>query len=137
MRERPIEDLVDGLVQLGVDAKCTLGTGCPPVEVNSQGLPTGKVGQVLGEGRGTNGVQEWAEGQCAAVGWRWAVGWLWAVVTGWGGAPRGRQCPRWGGRAGKGDKEEGGRGRGATEGRGGASRGTSVLVAAHEELPLA
>ncbi|EFJ51939.1 hypothetical protein VOLCADRAFT_79287 [Volvox carteri f. nagariensis] len=43
MRERPIQDLVDGLVQLGVDAKCTLGTGCPPVEVNSNGLPTGKV----------------------------------------------------------------------------------------------
>ncbi|PNW85329.1 hypothetical protein CHLRE_03g181300v5 [Chlamydomonas reinhardtii] len=43
MRERPIEDLVDGLVQLGVDAKCTMGTGCPPVEVNSKGLPTGKV----------------------------------------------------------------------------------------------
>jgi hypothetical protein len=44
MRERPIEDLVDGLVQLGVDAKCTLGTGCPPVEINAQGLPSGKVG---------------------------------------------------------------------------------------------
>lgn len=43
MRERPIQDLVDGLVQLGVDAKCTLGTGCPPVEVNAQGLPSGKV----------------------------------------------------------------------------------------------
>ena len=26
MRERPIQDLVDGLVQLGVDAKCTMGT---------------------------------------------------------------------------------------------------------------
>ncbi len=43
MRERPIQDLVDGLVQLGVDAKCSLGTGCPPVEVNAQGLPSGKV----------------------------------------------------------------------------------------------
>ena len=43
MRERPIQDLVDGLVQLGVDAKCTLGTGCPPVEVNAKGLPGGKV----------------------------------------------------------------------------------------------
>jgi hypothetical protein len=43
MRERPIADLVDGLVQLGVDAKCTMGTGCPPVEVNAQGLPSGKV----------------------------------------------------------------------------------------------
>jgi 3-phosphoshikimate 1-carboxyvinyltransferase len=43
MRERPIQDLVDGLVQLGVDAKCSLGTGCPPVEINAQGLPSGKV----------------------------------------------------------------------------------------------
>lgn len=43
MRERPIQDLVDGLVQLGVDAQCTLGTGCPPVAVNAQGLPSGKV----------------------------------------------------------------------------------------------
>lgn len=43
MRERPIADLVDGLVQLGVDAKCTMGTGCPPVEVKAAGLPPGKV----------------------------------------------------------------------------------------------
>jgi 3-phosphoshikimate 1-carboxyvinyltransferase len=43
MRERPIEDLVDGLVQLGVEAQCTMGTGCPPVEVNANGLPSGKV----------------------------------------------------------------------------------------------
>ena len=44
MRERPIQDLVDGLTQLGVDAQCTAGTGCPPVTVNAQGLPSGKVG---------------------------------------------------------------------------------------------
>src|SRR5689334_16922390 len=43
MRERPIQDLVDGLVQLGVDAKCTLGTGCPPVAINAAGLPSGTV----------------------------------------------------------------------------------------------
>ncbi|MEW5319697.1 MAG: hypothetical protein WDW38_010835 [Sanguina aurantia] len=43
MRERPIGDLVDGLVQLGVDATCTLGTGCPPVRVVAEGLPSGKV----------------------------------------------------------------------------------------------
>ena len=43
MRERPIQDLVDGLVALGVDAACTMGTGCPPVEVNAKGLPTGQV----------------------------------------------------------------------------------------------
>ena len=43
MRERPIQDLVDGLVQLGVSASCTLGTGCPPVTVEAQGLPSGTV----------------------------------------------------------------------------------------------
>lgn len=43
MRERPIQDLVDGLVQLGVEAECTMGTGCPPVRVAARGLPTGRV----------------------------------------------------------------------------------------------
>lgn len=43
MRERPIQDLVDGLVQLGVSASCTMGTGCPPVTVEAQGLPSGTV----------------------------------------------------------------------------------------------
>jgi 3-phosphoshikimate 1-carboxyvinyltransferase len=43
MRERPIQDLVDGLTQLGVSASCTLGTGCPPVEVDARGLPSGTV----------------------------------------------------------------------------------------------
>jgi 3-phosphoshikimate 1-carboxyvinyltransferase len=41
MRERPIADLVEGLVQLGVDAECTLGTGCPPVRVRAQGIQAG------------------------------------------------------------------------------------------------
>ncbi len=45
MRERPIQDLVDGLVQLGVDAACTMGTGCPPVTVKAAGMPSGKVGE--------------------------------------------------------------------------------------------
>lgn len=44
MRERPIQDLVDGLTQLGVKASCTMGTGCPPVEVVAEGLPAGEVG---------------------------------------------------------------------------------------------
>ena len=43
MRERPIQDLVDGLSQLGVSAACTLGTGCPPVTVEAAGLPSGTV----------------------------------------------------------------------------------------------
>ena len=43
MRERPIQDLIDGLNQLGVEAECTAGSGCPPVTVNAKGLPSGKV----------------------------------------------------------------------------------------------
>lgn len=43
MRERPIGDLVDGLRQLGVDAQCTQGTGCPPVRVRAAGLPGGLI----------------------------------------------------------------------------------------------
>jgi 3-phosphoshikimate 1-carboxyvinyltransferase len=43
MRERPIQDLVEGLNQLGVDAQCTMGTGCPPVTVKAAGLPSGTV----------------------------------------------------------------------------------------------
>ncbi|KAL5728098.1 3-phosphoshikimate 1-carboxyvinyltransferase [Ranunculus cassubicifolius] len=44
MRERPIEDLVIGLKQLGADVDCFLGTKCPPVSVNANGgLPGGKV----------------------------------------------------------------------------------------------
>jgi 3-phosphoshikimate 1-carboxyvinyltransferase len=47
MRERPIQDLVDGLVGLGVDVKCTMGTGCPPFEINATGIQPGKVGTPL------------------------------------------------------------------------------------------
>ena len=43
MRERPIEDLIVGLKQLGVDAECTLGTGCPPVKIEANGIPGGRV----------------------------------------------------------------------------------------------
>ncbi|KAK7837317.1 3-phosphoshikimate 1-carboxyvinyltransferase [Quercus suber] len=43
MRERPIEDLVDGLKQLGADIGCFLGTKCPPVCVfGNGGLPGDK-----------------------------------------------------------------------------------------------
>ena len=47
MRERPIQDLVDGLQGLGVDVQCTLGTGCPPVEINAEGIRPGKVALTL------------------------------------------------------------------------------------------
>jgi len=33
MQARPIQDLLDGLTQLGVSARSTIGNGCPPVEV--------------------------------------------------------------------------------------------------------
>jgi 3-phosphoshikimate 1-carboxyvinyltransferase len=43
MRERPIQDLVDALAALGVRAACELGTGCPPVRVEADGLQGGEV----------------------------------------------------------------------------------------------
>ena len=42
MRQRPIEDLLDALRQLGVDARSELANGCPPVIVRAAGLPGGK-----------------------------------------------------------------------------------------------
>jgi 3-phosphoshikimate 1-carboxyvinyltransferase len=42
MRERPIGDLVDALTQLGVDVRCELREGCPPVVVEARGLRGGK-----------------------------------------------------------------------------------------------
>jgi 3-phosphoshikimate 1-carboxyvinyltransferase len=43
MRERPIEDLLDALRQLGVDAASELGNGCPPVVIRANGLRAGRV----------------------------------------------------------------------------------------------
>jgi 3-phosphoshikimate 1-carboxyvinyltransferase len=42
MRERPIEDLLDALRQLGANATCEVGSGCPPVVVRAAGLPGGQ-----------------------------------------------------------------------------------------------
>ena len=42
MRERPIEPLLDGLRQLGVDATARLGNGRPPVDIRADGLPGGR-----------------------------------------------------------------------------------------------
>jgi 3-phosphoshikimate 1-carboxyvinyltransferase len=42
MRQRPIEDLLDALGQLGVKAKSRLGTGCPPVMVEASGISGGE-----------------------------------------------------------------------------------------------
>ena len=42
MRERPVQDLLDTLQQLGGDAVSEAGTGCPPVVVRAAGLPGGQ-----------------------------------------------------------------------------------------------
>jgi 3-phosphoshikimate 1-carboxyvinyltransferase len=43
MRERPIEDLLSALRQLGVNARSEGGNGCPPVLIESDGLKGGEV----------------------------------------------------------------------------------------------
>jgi 3-phosphoshikimate 1-carboxyvinyltransferase len=43
MRERPIDDLLSGLQQLGVKARSEAGSGCPPVVVEANGLRGGTV----------------------------------------------------------------------------------------------
>lgn len=43
MRERPIQDLLDGLQGIGVKARCEAHNGCPPVIVDADGLPGGVV----------------------------------------------------------------------------------------------
>ena len=43
MRERPIEDQLEALRALGVDARSERGNGCPPVVVQADGLPGGSV----------------------------------------------------------------------------------------------
>jgi 3-phosphoshikimate 1-carboxyvinyltransferase len=48
MRERPIQDLLDALTQLGVDVRSELGNGCPPVVIHANGLHGGRV-QIKGD----------------------------------------------------------------------------------------
>lgn len=43
MRERPVEDQLEALRALGVDARSERGNGCPPVVVQADGLPGGRV----------------------------------------------------------------------------------------------
>jgi 3-phosphoshikimate 1-carboxyvinyltransferase len=43
MRRRPIGDLIAALTALGVRARSIEGNGCPPVEVDANGLPGGEV----------------------------------------------------------------------------------------------
>ena len=42
MRKRPIQPLIDGLAQLGVDIEAREGNGCPPVVVRASGIPGGR-----------------------------------------------------------------------------------------------
>jgi 3-phosphoshikimate 1-carboxyvinyltransferase len=42
MRQRPIQDLLDALAQLGAPARCESGGGCPPVVIDADGLPGGR-----------------------------------------------------------------------------------------------
>lgn len=42
MRERPIQDLLDALAQLGVSATSENGTGCPPIVLAANGLAGGR-----------------------------------------------------------------------------------------------
>ena len=42
MRERPIQDLLDALRQLGADARSELDTGCPPIVLRASGLAGGR-----------------------------------------------------------------------------------------------
>jgi len=41
MRQRPIQDLVEGLEQLGAEVACLNGDRCPPVRIEAQGLRGG------------------------------------------------------------------------------------------------
>ena len=41
MRERPMDDLLEGLRQLGVQARSEFDNGCPPVIIDADGLPGG------------------------------------------------------------------------------------------------
>jgi 3-phosphoshikimate 1-carboxyvinyltransferase len=43
MKERPIQDLLDGLAQIGVNARSLNGDGCPPVEIRGGGVRGGSV----------------------------------------------------------------------------------------------
>ena len=48
MRQRPIGDLLEALVQLGADVTSAVGNGCPPVVVQGRGLAGGSA-QVRGD----------------------------------------------------------------------------------------
>jgi 3-phosphoshikimate 1-carboxyvinyltransferase len=43
LKARPIQDLIDGLAQVGVAARSLDGNGCPPVEIAGCGVPGGRV----------------------------------------------------------------------------------------------
>ncbi len=54
MRERPIGPLMEALQGWGVDIKSVMGTGCPPLKINSHGISGG--GTILPEGKSSQYV---------------------------------------------------------------------------------
>jgi 3-phosphoshikimate 1-carboxyvinyltransferase len=48
MRERPMQDLLDALAQLGADARSERGNGCPPILIEAHGLRGGSA-EVAGD----------------------------------------------------------------------------------------
>lgn len=42
MHERPIQDLIDALTQLGVNVRSETGNGCPPITIEARGIPKHK-----------------------------------------------------------------------------------------------
>ncbi|MBD3188955.1 3-phosphoshikimate 1-carboxyvinyltransferase [Candidatus Bathyarchaeota archaeon] len=61
MRERPIQDLIDGLQSIGVSLHSVQGNGCPPVRIHASGLPGGEI-----EMRGTTSSQYFSSIMLAA-----------------------------------------------------------------------
>jgi 3-phosphoshikimate 1-carboxyvinyltransferase len=43
MQERPLQDLIDGLAQIGVASRSVNGTGCPPIEIQGGKIDGGKM----------------------------------------------------------------------------------------------
>jgi 3-phosphoshikimate 1-carboxyvinyltransferase len=48
MRQRPIQPLIDALKNIGGEAACVEGNGCPPVQVQARGLAGGKTALAAG-----------------------------------------------------------------------------------------
>ena len=83
---------MDGLVQLGVKATCTMGTGCPPVEVIAEGLPSGTV-QLSGSVSSQYLTALLMAAPLATGTGAWWAGAWWGWGWGYAAAARRRRCP--------------------------------------------